>query len=149
MANEGSSPHASDRAKRRRLAAEQRAQSARILVCECREDGGTPLHATVRALGYEALPCTSLADALRESASAPFDVVVSYMPSVSAEQASLLQLLRRSLGTTPLVVVSEDGSLDARARCQPARPYYFAVPPVSDAELRAILSGALEVARRG
>lgn len=149
MAKTGSSPHASDRAKRRRLAAEQRALSARVLVCECRADGATPLHAAVRALGYEALPCSSLADALRESASTPFDVVISYMPTVGAEQASLLQLLRRGLGTAPLVIVSEDGSLEARALCQPARPYYFAVPPVPDSELRAILSGALEVARRG
>lgn len=149
MSKAGSSPHASDRAKRRRLAAEQRAHSARVLVCECREDGSTPLHAVVRGLGYEALPCASLADALRESTRAPFDVVISYMPTVTPEQASLLQLLRRGMGSAPLVIVSEDGSLEARTRCQPARPYYFAVPPVSEAELRAILSGALEVARRG
>lgn len=149
MGNAGSSPHASDRAKRRRLAAEQRAHSARVLVCECREDGTTPLHAVVRSLGYEALPCSSLADALRESTRAHFDVVISYMPSITPEQASLLPLLRRGLGPVPLVIVSEDGSLEARTRCQPARPYYFAVPPLSEAELRAILSGALEVARRG
>lgn len=149
MANQGSSPHASDRARRRRLAAEQRAQSARILVCECREDGTSPLRAAVRALGYDALPCSSLADALREATRTPFDVVIAVLPQVSAEQASLLHLLRRSLASAPLVVVSDDGSLEARTRCQPARPYYFAVPPISEPELRAILSGAIEVAKRG
>jgi DNA-binding response OmpR family regulator len=149
MANQGSSPHASDRARRRRLAAEQRAQSARILVCECRDDGTAPLRTEVRALGYDALPCSTLADALREAARTPFDVVIVALPAVSAEQASLLHLLRRSLAAAPLVIVSDDGSLEARARCQPARPYYFAVPPVSEPELRAILSGAVEVARRG
>jgi hypothetical protein len=52
------------------------------------------------------------------------------------------------MASTPLVIVSEDGSLETRARCQPARPYYFAVPPIPEAELRAILGGAVETARR-
>jgi DNA-binding response OmpR family regulator len=148
MSERASSPHASDRAKRRRLAAETRAHAARILVCECREDGATPLFASVRALGYEAIPCASLADALRETAKTAFDVVLAALPAVNAEQVSLLQLLRRSHATTPLVLVSEDGSLEARARVQPVRPYFFAVPPVSETELRAILSGAVGAASR-
>jgi DNA-binding response OmpR family regulator len=149
MPDRGSSPHASDRAKRRRRAAERLAHAARVLVCECRDDGTTPFHAAVRALGFEALPCSSLADALREAARTPFDVVVTVMPKVTLEQASLLQLLRRGLASTPLVIVSEDSSLEARSRCQPARPYFFAVPPIPEAELRAILSGAVEAAQRG
>lgn len=148
MPNQGSSPHASDRARRRRLAAEQRAHSARILVCECREDGTSPLRAAVRALGYDALPCSSLPDALREATRTPFDVVLTVLPALTPEHARLLQLLRRGIASTPLVIVSEDASLDARARCQPARPYYFAVPPVSESELRAVLAGAVEAAKR-
>lgn len=149
MSDQGSSPHASDRARRRRRAAEIRAHAARVLVCECRQDGASPFRSAVRALGFEASPCSSLADALREATRTPFDAVIAVLPEVTAEQASLLQLLRRSLASTPLVIVSEDGTLEARARCQPARPYYFAVPPVPEAELRAILGGALEAARRG
>lgn len=149
MSDHGSSPHASDRARRRRRAAEQRAQAARILVCEYRDDGNQPYHGAVRALGYEAHHCGSLPDALREVTRGPFDVVVVVLPSIPREQASLLQLLRRSIAGTPLVVVTEDGSLEARARCQPARPYFVAVPPIPEAELRAILAGAVEAAERG
>jgi CheY-like chemotaxis protein len=142
------SPHASARAKRRRRAAEERAQAARVLVCDCGHDGGSPLRALVRGLGYETVPCTSVADAVRESARSPFDVVITALPEVNVEQVSLLQLLRRSLPGTPLVIVSEDNSLAARSLCQPVRPYYFAVPPLSENELRAILSGAAAAAER-
>jgi DNA-binding NtrC family response regulator len=142
------SPHASDRARRRRLAAEERAEAACVLVCESREDGTSPVRTSVRALGFTTVPCSSLDDALRASAKKPFDVVIVVMERVDAERISLLQLLRRSLPSAPLVIVSEDGSLEARALCQPVRPYYFAVPPVPEGELRAILSGAVEVARR-
>lgn len=148
MSDHPSSPHASDRAKRRRRAAEQRALTARILVCECRDDGVRPFHSAVRALGFEALPCGSLADALREVTRTPFDVVITVIPAITPEQASLLTLLRRSIAAKPLVVVTEDGSLEARVRCQPARPYFFAVPPIPEPELRAILSGAVEAAQR-
>jgi DNA-binding NtrC family response regulator len=142
------SPHASDRARRRRKAAEQRAQAARVLVCEVRDDAASPFVATVRSLGYETIACTTLADALREAAAAPFDVVLAALPTVAAEQGKLLQVLRRSIPGTPLVVVSDDGSLEARRHTQGARPYYFAVPPLSESELRAILSGAVEAADR-
>lgn len=142
-------PHASARAKRRRLAAEYRAQTARILVCECREDGATPLFTAVRALGYEAMPSASIADALRESARTAFDAVIADLPAVNAEHVSLLQLLRRSHPSTPLVIVSGDQSLEARALVQPVRPYYFAVAPVSETELRVILSGAVGTGHKG
>lgn len=148
MSDRGSSPHASDRARRRRRAAEQRAQAARILVCECRDDAVSPFASAVRALGYDAIPCPSLADALREVGRGPFDVVIAVLSSVSAEQAGLLQLLRRNIATTPLVIVTDDGAIESRARCQPSRPYYFAVTPIPDSELRAMLAGAVEASQR-
>jgi DNA-binding response OmpR family regulator len=129
------------------MAAEERAHSARILVCECRGDASTPFSDGVRALGYATSSCDSLADALRESARAPFHVVITVLPGLNPEVLSLLQLLRRSLTTTPLVIVCEDNSLEARSLCLPVRPYYFAVPPLSEAELRAILSGAVAASK--
>lgn len=148
MAKRASSPHASSRARRRRLAAEHRAHAARVLVCECRNDGDSPVAAEVRSMGYEAVACASAADALREAARTPFDVVIAAMPAVDGEHVSLLQLLRRGNPATPLVVVSGDQSLEARARIQPVRPYYYAVLPLPQNELRAILSGAVEAASR-
>lgn len=140
--------HPSARAKRRRLAAEQRAHSARVLVCECDGAGALPLLASVRGMGYEPVACTSLADLLRESARAPFDVVVVSLPAVEAGHERLLQLLRRSQPSTPVVVVCADASLEARARIQAVRPYFVAVPPLPDGELCAILSGAIGASSR-
>ncbi len=148
MADRESSPHASDRARRRRRAAEQRAHGARVLVCECREDGATPFHATVKAFGFEVHGCASLDDALREVSRDPFDAVIAVLPRVGDAEASLLTLLRRNMGSTSLVVVTDDGSLEARVRCQPSRPYFFAVPPIPEPELRAILAGAVEASQR-
>ena len=69
--------------------------------------------------------------------------------SVAREsEASLLTLLRRNMGSTSLVVVTDDATLEARVRCQPSRPYFFAVPPIPGPEVRAILSGAVEASQR-
>ena len=136
--------HASDRARRRRKAAEQRARSSRILICEAPTPQGTPVASAVRALGFEVDDCASLADALRVATVSPCDVLIAVLPCADDEHLSLLGLLRRAQPGTPLVVVSPDGSLEMRVRCQPVRPFYFAVPPIPTEELRAIVNDAIE-----
>jgi DNA-binding NtrC family response regulator len=140
--------HPSARARRRRLAAEQRAHSARLLVCDCCGERDAPLVASVRGMGYDPVACTSLADLLREAAREPFDALLVSLPAVEAGHERLLQLLRRSQPSTPVVVVCADASLEARARIQAVRPYFVAVPPLRDRELCAILSGALGASTR-
>lgn len=148
MVKKPSSPHASSRARRRRIAAENRAHAAHVLVCDCGDEGGAPIASEVRALGYEAVACASPADALREAARVPFDVAIAALHVVDAEHVRLLQLLRRGNPAMPLVVVTRDQSLEARALIQQVRPYFFAVLPLAENELRAILSGALETSLR-
>ena len=138
----GSSAHASQRARRRRVAAEQRVKSSRILVCECDTAARPATGDVVRDLGYEVVATHTLADALRELAESRFDVVVVSLPTLDDERTSMLQLLRRTEPRIPVVMVTSDGSLSMRARAQESRPYYFAVRPVTVDELRTALAGA-------
>ncbi len=139
--------HPSERARRRRLAAEKLARSARVLVCECEPKARPAVGDVVRGLGFEVTAHHSLADALREATTETFDAIVASVPGADEERMKLLGLLKRTAPKTPLVIVTSDGSLEMRKRCQSARPYYFAVRPIDPAELRTVLTGA--VARAG
>jgi DNA-binding NtrC family response regulator len=125
------------------MAAEKLVRSARILVCECDDSARPAIGDEIRGLGYEVVANHTLADALREAHGATFDVLVTSIPAVEEGRLKMLQLLRRALPHTPLVIVTSDGSLAMRTRCQPTRPYYFAVRPLAAGELRTAISGAL------
>lgn len=137
--------HASSRAKRRRLAAETRQREARILVCEHAAPGTPTIRAAIRALGFVAVACNGMGDALRETAETAVDLIIAVLPAGDAAAPKMLQLLRRSAPHTPIVIVSHDTSLEMRGLCQPVRPYFFAVPPLSNEELRVIVNGALNL----
>ena len=137
------SQHPSQRARRRRVAAEKRTASARILVSESDRGAKPAVSDVVRGMGYEVIAHHTLADALREATTGNFDVIVASVPTLADEKVRLLQVLRRATPNVPLVIVTSDGSLEMRIRCQSARPFYYAVRPVDEAELRSILTGAL------
>jgi DNA-binding NtrC family response regulator len=139
----GSSAHASQRARRRRVAAERRVKASRVLVCECDPAARPATGDAVRDLGYEVVATHTLADALRELAESGFDVLVVSLPTLDEERTSLMQLLRRAEPRVPIVMVTSDGSLRMRARAQESRPYYVAVRPVTVEELRTVLAGAV------
>jgi len=133
----------SQRARKRRVAAQRAAKAARILVCDCDTDAPRPVSDDLLKLGYEFVAHHTLADCLREATEAPFDAIVISVPRLLEEKFKLLQLLRRATPGVPLVVVTSDGSLEMRTRCQGVRPLYFAVRPVPLEELRDALKGAL------
>ena len=116
---------------------------ARVLVCENLPGTDSPTVTAVRALGFHAWSCATLADALRETSVTTVDLVIAVLPGADDGRFSMLQLLRRAQPTLPVMLISEDGSLGMRARIQPMRPYYFAVPPVREDELREAIEGAL------
>ena len=136
------SAHASDRARRRRIAAARTARASRVLVCEPEGAASAGMREAIASLGYETGHCPTLADALRDTARFTPDVLVVVLPDGSSETVSLLQLLRRAAPAVPLVLVAPGATLDTRARCHALRPYYFAVPPVTNDELRAVVQGA-------
>ncbi len=137
------SAHASDRAKRRRLAVARQARQSRVLVCESPTGDAPRLREAIDALGYDTVHCPTLDDCLRIAPQSSPSAVLVELPENSENAFSLLQLLRRALPTTPLVIVAPNASLETRARIHPLRPYYFAVPPVPNDELRAVIQGAV------
>jgi DNA-binding response OmpR family regulator len=135
--------HPSQRARRRRVAADKLVRDARILVCETDLVSRPAVADLIRDLGYEVVAIHTLADALREAAVGAFDVIVASLESLDDQKLSLLQLLRRATAAVPLVIVTADGSLEMRKRCQGARPFYVALRPIADTELRMALTTAL------
>ena len=136
--------HPSQQARRRRVAARKQARAAHILVGELDAGARPALGDVVRAMGYEVIAHHSLADTLREATTGSFDVIVTSLPTLTEEKLRLLQVLRRATPQVPLVIVTSDGSLEMRRRCQSARPYYFTVRPLDETELRTVLVGAVE-----
>jgi DNA-binding NtrC family response regulator len=148
----GASPkasHPSQQARRRRVAARKLARSARLLVCECDAKARPAIGDVIRNMGYEVTAHHTLADTLREATTGAFDVIVASVPTLSDEKLGLLQVLRRAMPAVPLVIVTSDGSLEMRRRCQSARPFYFAVRPLDEAEVRSVLVGAVEKSGAG
>ena len=101
------------------------------------------LREAIDALGYDTVHCPTLDDCLRVAPQSSPAAVLVELPDDSENAVSLLQLLRRTLPSTPLVIVAPNASLETRARIHPLRPYYFAVPPVPSDELRAVIQGAV------
>lgn len=139
----GKSENPSQQARRRRVAAARIARAARVLVCECDPAASRSAGDEIRDLGYEVVALHTLADSLREATVTSFDVIVASVPTLTNEKLSLLQLLRRATPRVPLVIVTSDDSLTMRTRCQPMRPFYFAVRPLAADELRDAMCGAL------
>jgi DNA-binding NtrC family response regulator len=139
--------NASDRARRRRLAAQRRAETARVLVC--RTGGSNAVSRIVRGLGYRVSECRTLEDALHETiGAAPPDAAVLDLATCDAEVEGLLKLLRRALPRTPFVLVLGDASPTARIATLAVRPFYVTVPPVATDELNFALRDAIAWGRR-
>ena len=70
------------------------------------------------------------------------------VPEHTTTFVGLLQLLRRTLPRTPIILLLEDPSPIARLATLTVRPFYVMVPPLSLDELDAVLVDALAAARR-
>lgn len=142
----GSSMNPSGRAKRRRVAARREGLAARILVCERERDG--PLQKLLRRLHFTIEVCDSLEEALDATARKPFQVAVLDIDPQLEGAIGMLQLLRRAMPHAPIVLVLEDPTPAARLATLTVRPFYVAVPPVSQDEMASVLRDALAAARK-
>ncbi|MEQ1834604.1 MAG: hypothetical protein ABL977_16280 [Candidatus Eisenbacteria bacterium] len=144
----GSKPasNASDRARRRRVAAKRAGRDARVLLCERTSKG--PTRKLLQQLHFNLVVCHALEEALRETAKHTVDVVVVVMEQDHGECVGLLQLLRRALPRTPFVLVLDDPTPAARLATLTVRPFYVAVPPVGPDEMAAVLRDALAASRK-
>lgn len=144
----GSKPasNASDRARRRRLAAKRAGQEARVLLCE--RTGKGPIAKLLRQLRFPVVVCQDLESALREIAKQTVEVAVVTLEKSHEDCTGLLQLLRRALPRTPIVLVLDDPTPAARLATLTVRPFYVAVPPVAPEEMAAVLRDALTASRK-
>jgi DNA-binding NtrC family response regulator len=70
-------------------------------------------------------------------------VVLLGFRSHSETDLGVLQLVRRVSPDVPLVLLADEGSLEAQRFAQRVRPIYYAVSPVDPSELREALRAAL------
>lgn len=118
---------------------------ARVLVCD--RDHAT-LARLIEPVTGPVAAVPDLEEALRVSAAQPFEVAFVGVPEHTETFVGLLQLLRRAMPRTPIILVLEDPSPAARLATLAVRPFYVAVPPVSFDELDAVLADALATVRR-
>jgi len=102
----------------------------------------------LQQLHFTLVVCHGLEEALRETARQSVDVVVAALEQGHDDCAGLLQLLRRALPRTPMVLVLEDPTPAARLATLTVRPFYVAVPPVGPDEMAAVLRDALAANRK-
>jgi DNA-binding NtrC family response regulator len=121
------------------------AENPRVLLCDPEPTG---LERMLAAAVAEVVACASLEDALRAAASQRFDVAFLGMHEHSHATVGLLQLLRRAMPRTPIVLLLADASADAHRATLAMRPFYVAVPPVSPDELGTVFHNAVAAARR-
>jgi DNA-binding NtrC family response regulator len=116
-----------------------------VLVCD-REHG--ELARMISPVTGPVVACADLEEALRASTRQSFDIAFVGVREHTETFVGLLQLLRRTLPRTPIILVLEDPSPAARLATLTVRPFYVVVPPVSFDELDAVLADALAAARR-
>jgi DNA-binding NtrC family response regulator len=93
--------------------------------------------------GLTLVDCRSSQVLLEEIVQKRPAVVLLGFRSHHAEDLGVLQLVRRVSPDVPLVLIADQGSLDAQRFAQRVRPIYYAVSPVDPSELRDALSAAL------
>ncbi len=138
-------PNAPRGVARRARASARPSLAARVLVCD-RESG--ELGRMIVPVTGPVTTCTNIEEALRASTRAPFDIAFIGVHEHTEAFVGLLQLLRRTLPRTPIILLLEDPSPAARLATLTVRPFYVLVPPVSFDELDAVLADALVAARR-
>lgn len=121
------------------------AENPRVLLCDPEPTG---LERMLAAAVAEVVACASLEDALRAAASQRFDVAFLGMHEHSRATVGLLQLLRRAMPRTPIVLLLADASADAHRATLDVRPFYVAVAPVAPDEMDAVFHDAIAASRR-
>lgn len=115
----------------------------------CASSGGTDavVCRTLREEGYEVVACPDRDASLSHAINDPPDLIIYSITPRCPIDRGVLQILRRSLPRTPLVILASEGSLETQRLVQEFRPVYYAVAPVERAELVGAVKAAM--AQRG
>ena len=115
----------------------------RALVCACEGDFESVVCRTLREEGYEVVACPDRETVLTHAFDNPPDVILYTLAPRSPVDRGVLQLLRRALPRTPLVIIATEGSLETQRLMQEFRPVYYAVAPIERAELVEAVTAAI------
>ena len=120
----------------------------KALVCACGDASETVLCGTLREEGYEVVACPDRDTMLAHAFNDPPDVILYMLTPRCPIDRGVLQLLRRGLPRTPLVIVASEGSLETQRLLQEFRPVYYAVAPLERAELVEAVGAAMALRNR-
>ncbi len=93
--------------------------------------------------GYEVVACADHEALLERAINDPPDVIIYSLTPRRPVERGMLQLVRRGLPKTPLVIVASEGSLEIQRVIQEFRPTYYAVAPFDRGELRDAVRAAM------
>ena len=108
-----------------------------ILECGC----GRPeaLRAALPEAGFEVVSCDTPESLLETSLQRAPDLILYQLGFGPRVDAGVLRLLRRAYPDAPLVVVSQESSLETQRWVQEFRPVSFLVQPIEGTELRDVV----------
>ena len=93
--------------------------------------------------GFELVHCRAVEDLVERVVETRPSAVICQVRPDNEQDLGMLKLLRRVAPTMPLIMLSNEGSLDTQRLMASLRPTYYAVLPVDPDELRDALRGAL------
>ncbi len=119
---------------------------ARILVCVCGCGGPDILRDALPEATFDVVSCTTPEALLECTLQRAPDLILCQLGSIGGDGTNMLRLIRRFLPDTPLVLVSEGTSLEARRLAQDLRPVYFLLAPWDSKELEELVGSFLRSA---
>ncbi len=89
------------------------------------------------------------AEALVSILERPFDVAVIDLALSDMEGRQVVRIIRRSRPRVPLIVISDDPSVETRASIMQEGVVYYALKPLNPPEVLQALQAAVSLHRRG
>jgi DNA-binding NtrC family response regulator len=121
---------------------------ATVLLCECALAPNDPALARLAEDGHQVIRCRDSDDLIEHALRRRPSAIVCHFRHGSHEMG-MLHLLRRVAPDLPLIVISDEASLDDQRALQSLRPTYFAITPVEPEELVAAVRAAVSRLRAG
>ncbi len=120
----------------------------RVLIASDDADCGKRLKAALPKERWAVVLETEGAEALVSILERPFDMAVIDLALSDMEGRQVIRIIRRSRPKIPLVVISDDASVETRASVMQEGVVYYSVKPLDPAEILQALQAAVSLHRR-
>jgi len=120
------------------------APQARILVVDDEPASRTGLKDLLTIWGYEAAAASDGQEALQRSAAWTPDLVIADLVMPGLDGIGLLDKMKRDFPTTPVILLTGQGSIDSAVRAIKEGAYDYLTKPVDPTRLQLVLDRALE-----